>query len=495
MATAGQQLPGGHGADDLPWASDGQANVPYVFHDPVHEARIIGFEYDIMKAIGPIMHRKSRFIQNGWDGLIPGLTRGLYAMVVDGIEMTPEHKAAVLFTRPYYVTAERIVLRQDEKGLDSLAALKGHTVGTIKDTAAERMLLTQNPHGVRTYDEETDLFSDLSNGRLDAVLIDQPIALYYLTPSLKMVGAPIGSVAYGIAFAKNEADLRNDVDKALGVLMADGTLHRILARWNLWTSQMADYTGDHTQLDVKPVDYDAYEQAMARIRGSHGWGLVKRYASFLPAVGEGAIMTLAVSILAMALAVGMGLVLALGRRYGPAPVRWASTAYVEVVRGTPLLIQILFIFYGLPSFGIRLSPFTAGVLALGLNYAAYEAENYRAGLMGVPRGQMEAALALNMTPRQALRLVVVPQAFRTVVPVMTNDFIALLKDSSLVSVITLTELTETYVRLSATYYDYVGTGLLIGLAYLLIGLPFVRLAHWAEKRMGKALAPSLEGHH
>lgn len=144
---------------------------------------------------------------------------------------------------------------------------------------------------------------------------------------------------------------------------------------------------------------------------------------------------------------------------------------------------MLFIFYGLPGIGIRLSPFVAGVISLGLNYAAYEAENYRAGLQSVARGQMEAATALNMTHSQALRYVVVPQAFRVVVPVMTNDFISLLKDSSLVSIITLTELSQTYVRLSSTYFDYFGTGMMVGGAYLLLGLPFVRLAKMAERRL------------
>ena len=179
----------------------------------------------------------------------------------------------------------------------------------------------------------------------------------------------------------------------------------------------------------------------------------------------------------------LGLGLALARLYGARPLAWLAVSVIEVVRGTPLLIQILFVFYGLPNIGIRLAPFVAGVLALGLNYAAYEAENYRAGLQAVPRGQTEAAIALNMTRAQLLRYVVVPQAFRIVVPVMTNDFISLLKDSSLVSIITLTELSQTYVRLSTTYYDYFGTGLMIGGAYLLLGLPFVRLSRWAERRL------------
>lgn len=194
-------------------------------------------------------------------------------------------------------------------------------------------------------------------------------------------------------------------------------------------------------------------------------------------------MTLKVSILGMLVAIVVGLALAIGLRYGPSIVPKLAVVYIETIRGTPLLIQVLFVFYGLPNIGIKLDPFVAGVLALGFNYAAYEAENYRAGLNAVPRGQTEAALALNLTRAQALRHVIVPQAFRMVIPVMTNDFVSLLKDSSLVSVITMVELTHTYEQLSTTYYDYFGTGLLVGAIYLLIGLPFVRLARWTEHRL------------
>lgn len=147
-----------------------------------------------------------------------------------------------------------------------------------------------------------------------------------------------------------------------------------------------------------------------------------------------------------------------------------------------MLIQLFFIFYGLPNVGIKLSPFMAGVIGLGMNYAAYEAENYRAGLLAVPRGQMEAALALSMTRWQALRHVVVPQAFRVVIPPVTNDFISLLKDSSLVSIITMVDLTKAYGQIAATYYDYFGTGIMVAIIYLLLGLPFVRLSKWAERK-------------
>jgi polar amino acid transport system substrate-binding protein len=185
----------------------------------------------------------------------------------------------------------------------------------------------------------------------------------------------------------------------------------------------------------------------------------------------------------MTLAIALGFTLAIMRVFGPWPLRWISTFYIEIIRGTPLLIQLYIIFYGLPSIHIQLTPLVAGILGLGLNYAAYEAENYRAGLLAVPQGQMEAARALGMTRFQGLRFVVIPQSFRLVLPPVTNDFISLLKDSSLVSMVTLLDLTGAYNRIASQTFDYFGTGLLIAAIYLLIGLPFVRLARWTEQRL------------
>ena len=207
------------------------------------------------------------------------------------------------------------------------------------------------------------------------------------------------------------------------------------------------------------------------------------YLKFYPLLLKGSLMTLQVSLMGMILAVGLGFTLAIMRVFGPWPLQWAATLYIEIIRGTPLLIQLLIIFYGLPNIGLKLSPLVAGILGLGLNYAAYEAENYRAGLLAIPKGQMEAARALGLTHAQGLRFVVIPQSFKLVLPPVTNDFISLLKDSSLVSMVTLLDLTGVYNRIATQTFDYFGTGLLIAAIYLLIGLPFVRLARWTEQRL------------
>ncbi|QCE32359.1 transporter substrate-binding domain-containing protein [Acetobacteraceae bacterium] len=478
------------------WASDGEANVPYVFHDPLDEKHITGFEYELMEKISQYLDVKSVFVQNGWDGLIPGLTRGdMYKAVIDGLEITPEHEEAALFTHPYYVTSEKIVIRRSDlakKDWSSLNSLKGLVVGTVNNSAAVRMI--EKAGGtLKGYDEETNLFADLKNNRLDAILVDTPIAMYYQTNGLIVTDESFGRISYGIALDKKDKQLCDILNKALKHVSESGELHQILARWNLWTPLMADYTKDHSEKNIAPEAWDNYHRIMENMMGTSLKSLLLRYASFLPAIAHGALMTVVVSILGMCIAVSLGVVLALGRHYGNRFFRTLCVFYIETVRGTPLLIQILFIFYALPSWGITLSPFWAGVGALGLNYAAYEAENYRAGLISVPKGQMEAAQALNFTRLQALRFIITPQAFRSVLPVMVNDFISLLKDSSLVSVITLTDLTQVYVRLSATYYDYIGPGLMVAVAYLLLGLPFVRLANYAERRIGKAMVHG--GHH
>jgi polar amino acid transport system substrate-binding protein len=253
-----------------------------------------------------------------------------------------------------------------------------------------------------------------------------------------------------------------------------------LENWGLWTSQCAALFGDYSPGNTRAEAYQRYLNS--RIQQPSPWERAKQYAGYLPLLVRGALVTLEISLISMALAVILGLYVALSRLYAPALIRALSTAYVESIRGTPLLIQLFLIFYGLPHIGIRLSPLVAAVLGLGLNYSAYEAENYRAGIQSIPRTQMEAALALGMNRAQALRHVIVPQAVRLVIPPVTNDFIALLKDSSLVSVITMVELTKAYSQLANIHYDYLGIGLLAAAMYFLIGLPFVRLARLAERR-------------
>jgi polar amino acid transport system substrate-binding protein len=191
----------------------------------------------------------------------------------------------------------------------------------------------------------------------------------------------------------------------------------------------------------------------------------------------------------MPLAMLIGLLVAVGRLYGPGWLSRLFTIYVEFLRGTPLLLQLFVIFFGLPAFGVLIPPFWAGVLGLAINYSAYEAENYRAGFLAIPRGQMEAALALGMSTWTALRRVIIPQAVRIVIPPVTNDFIALFKDTSVCSVIAVTELTGRFNELYNNHPKVViQLGLLTALLYLLMSYPLSLVARRLERRFPKVVA-------
>jgi His/Glu/Gln/Arg/opine family amino acid ABC transporter permease subunit len=208
---------------------------------------------------------------------------------------------------------------------------------------------------------------------------------------------------------------------------------------------------------------------------------VKSVGAYLPALLRAAAITLLLSCLAMALAVRVGIAVAAGRVYGPAVVRAPLAIYVELIRGTPVLLQLFVLYYGLSSV-VRLPAFLAAVLGLGLNYAAYESEIYRAALQAIPRSQLEAGRTLGLSEVQILRLVRGPQALRLALAPMTNDFVALLKDSSLVSVITVVELTKQTAIYATNVGSWVVPGLLCAAIYLAMSLPLARLARRLERR-------------
>ena len=212
----------------------------------------------------------------------------------------------------------------------------------------------------------------------------------------------------------------------------------------------------------------------------------------------GAGLTVLISLLSMLLAVLLGMVIAVLRLYGPAPLRWLALAYVEFFRGVPVLLLLVAIYYVLPRAAERsewfwfptLAPLQAAVLAFGLNYAAYEAEIYRAGISSIAAGQWEAAASLGMGPALTFRRIVLPQALRVILPPMTNDFVALFKDTSVASVITVYELQKRYQGLvsdPANYNYAIEIAALTALLYLIMSVPLGHLSRYLEKRWTKAV--------
>jgi polar amino acid transport system substrate-binding protein len=283
------------------------------------------------------------------------------------------------------------------------------------------------------------------------------------------VGPPEGGGFYGIAIRKADGELKQVIDSVLANLLQTGELRRIYEKWGLWDEAQTTLTTPASSPDAGQAFRIASADAPLY--------------SFLPLLLRGAGITIVLSVVSMALAMALGLVLAVTRFYNPPFVGGIATAYVEIYRGTPLLIQLFIIYYGLPNIGIALSPLAAAIIGLGMNYAAYEAEVYRAGIEAVPHGQVEAALSLGMPRALTFQTIIFPQAFRISLPAVTNDFIALFKDSSIVSVIAMVELTKTYGILAATTLRYFELGLVVAVLYFGMSYPLSILARRIERRM------------
>lgn len=205
---------------------------------------------------------------------------------------------------------------------------------------------------------------------------------------------------------------------------------------------------------------------------------------YLPLLLQGVGITIALTLAALVISTLLGLVWALMRYSGIAPLVFVSKAIVNTVRGIPILVQLFYIYFVLPEFGIDLSAFQAGALGLGLAYSCYMAENFRAGLEAIDKGQIEAAQSIGMKWSLMMRRVVLPQAIRTVLPPYGNTMIMLLKDTSQASVITVAELTMRGKLVASSTFDNMTVYTLVALLYLALSVPLVILASYLERRFG-----------
>jgi len=424
--------------------------------------------------IGRGLHRDAVFIQVAWSSIEASVERGDFSLGMSGVEDRPELRARHAVTIPYFEFREVLAVRfADSARFRTLADLSGKRVATLGGTGAYQTLLDLEPHAGPipiSYDDDVHPYSDLVAGRVDAVLLDNIIADRSLRRSggFYIQPVPVATGHYVAVLAARDTALRDSANAILRARMRDGSLEKSFRAWHVW---------DDTQTQF-------FARVLADSAPPHSVGAiasVRTVRSYLPALLRAAGITLLLSCLAMTLAVAVGIAVAAGRVYGSPLVRAPLAVYVEIIRGTPVLLQLFVLYYGLSGF-IRLPAFVAAVLGLGLNYAAYESEIYRAALQAIPRSQLEAGRTLGLSEGQILRLVRGPQALRLALAPMTNDFVALLKDSSLVSVITVVELTKQTAIYATNIGSWVVPGLLCSAIYLALSLPLSRLARRLERK-------------
>ena len=313
--------------------------------------------------------------------------------MINGYEWTEQRARDYLATRPYYVYQLQLMMRRGG-AVRSWADLKQPrpgggrwTVAVLVGSAAETFAFEQGGSNVDVvrFDGATDAMTAVQNGQYDATLQDVPAARFYSKrfPGLEVIGPPESHGYYVIYVRRQDRPLRNALDREPGA-----TARRGRAAAALRALRHLDRGAGGVAGDPRP------HRAGGRRSRARGWELLVRYRSRLMAA---AMVTIALSISSMPLAMVLGLFIAIGRLYGPGLLRAILSGYVELIRGTPLMLQLFVLFYLL-----RLPPWIAGIAGLAINYSAYEAEIYRAGLQAIPAGQMEAALALGMSRWMAL---------------------------------------------------------------------------------------------
>jgi polar amino acid transport system substrate-binding protein len=472
----------------LRWGGDEEGGAPYIYRAEDGSGRLLGFEVELIDTLAAAIGRPAQFQQCQWDELLKLLAAGGIDVVVNGYELTPERLTTCIATIPYFLYELHLFARADGSRLarwqDLESARPGGgrwRIGVLTATVADEYLTRTFPAHVEVvrYDGTVQPFRDVETGTLDATLTDTPSAgVYGPQFPVRQVGEPRERGYYVMYLRPGNERLRDALDAALRQAMANGALERILTRYALW--------GPAQDALATPAVQGLRESMQPRGPAAGGWDVVRRN---LPLLLRAAGMTIVLSLVAMPIAIVLGLAIALVRLYGPRPLRAVFATYVEILRGTPLLLQLLFVYYGLipllnlPDAMRGMAAFIAAVTGLAINYSAYEAEIYRAGLLAIPSGQSEAALAIGLGRGQTLRHIVVPQAVRLVVPPVTNDFINLFKDTSICSVITVVELSKQYnILVNNTPRAFAELAIVTSALYLAMSYPLSVVSRRLERR-------------
>lgn len=419
--------------------------------------KYVGFDIDLGEAIGKEIGRKVEWTNSGFDGIFAALQADKFDAVMSSVTITDDRKRQLAFSDPYYTAGQALASRKGGTAYSDVAQLKGKTVGIQINTTAAEVLKKRPDVAVSKYNSIDLALLDLQNGKLDAVMTDSPVLRYMLLRSftgLQLADKLLTEERYGIAMRQGDPGLVAKVNGALRKLNDSGQLAKLKEKW----------FGEKADAAVRPFTAG---ELLGRI--------------WLPLV-RAAGMTVQLTLLALLLGLPLGLLVALLRLSRFGLLSWIAAIYVEIFRGTPLLVQIFTVYYVLPALGITLAAWPAALLAFSLNSAAYVAEIFRAGIQSIDVGQMESARSLGMSYGLAMRLVILPQAFRRVLPPLTNEAIALLKDTSLVSVIALIELTRRGQELTGQYARPMVIWPLVGLIYLILTVPLTRLANGLERR-------------
>ena len=467
----------------------------------IENDKVVGFDADIGDAVGKELGVKVRFISMEWSGVLASVENGNCDLVISGTTITEERKKGNAFSRPYFLSGQVIARRKGDTSVTKPEdLLAGNRTAAVQSETTGQYALEKRgmpKERIHHFDTLQDAILDTRNGKSDGAVGDLPAFKDIIRKGYPEMEVTPGGVFVeenlGIVARHDGRDLIAAVNLALDRIMADGRYAKIYEKWMLepvTTEILAKLYAVRAAGTPIPPDIAASVARPAQAvpdtaPPASGSALTIRtdiLKAALPLLLSGARLTVFLTLATLFIGVPLGLLNALARLSHFAPLRALAIFYVEIVRGTPLLMQIYVIYFVLPAIGISLPPFIAGLAALSFNSAAYVAEIFRAGIESIDSGQREAARALGMTGGQTMRYVILPQTLRRTLPPLTNEAVSLLKDSSLVSVVALSELMRVGKEIATNAGSPVTIYLAVACIYLALTLPLTSLVRYLETR-------------
>ncbi len=432
-----------------------------------------GFSIDLMNAIGSAAGFKVEFQSTPFDGLISALQARTIDAAISSMTITKQRAQAVSFSRPYFKSGLAIAIKNNNQDITGFDKLQNKRVAVQIGTTGAAKAKEAPGAELRTFDSTPLALQELANGNVDAMVGDAPVIAYAINsgnlPGIKIIDQLLTEEYFGIPTPLKSPNLEL-INKGLGEILENGAYNKIYQKWfKTAPPNLPEKLAFATQTDSSPNSINILLQAF-------------------PLLLQGALITLQLTLFSVFLGLIAGSLIGIARISHITPLRWSTRAYIDFFRGTPLLVQLLLIYYGIPAvvqnLGLDFSfnRFAAAVVALSLNSAAYIAEIVRAGIQSIETGQSEAAESLGLDAVQTMRYVIFPQAFRRMLPPLGNEFISMLKDTSLVAFISLDELVRRGQLIVAQNYRpfeiYAGVAIIYLCLTLLSSQAFSRLETW-----------------
>ncbi|HDF2616843.1 TPA: ABC transporter permease subunit [Staphylococcus aureus] len=430
--------------------------APMEFEHTVNgKTEYAGVDIDLAKKIAKDNNLKLKIVNMSFDSLLGALKTGKIDIIISGMTSTPERKKQVDFSDSYMMTKNIMLVKKDKVSeYKDIKDFNNKKVGAQKGTEQEKIAQTEIENAsITSLSRLPDVILALKSGKVEGAVVEKPVAEAYLKQNPKL---GISNVKFNeeekdtvIAVPKDSPKLLSQINKTIKEVKDKGLIDKYM-------TNAANAMNDDS-------------------------GFISKYGSFFL---KGIKITILISLIGVALGSILGAFVALMKLSKIKIISWIASIYIEILRGTPMLVQVFIVFFGITAaLGLDISALVCGTIALVINSSAYIAEIIRAGINAVDKGQMEAARSLGLNYRQTMKSVIMPQAIKNILPALGNEFVTLIKESSIVSTIGVGEIMFNAQVVQGISFDPFTPLLVAAALYFVLTFVLTRIMNMIEGRL------------